>query len=112
MSRRSGSRRRAALWISTDEQHWHTRDVPDLVRTQTTQLRDDVRRVVRETRAHIQGGIQMVNRGVQVRITDPADRDRALPKLQELSQPISNPIIGQTANRDIQVTEQPLKRAA
>ncbi len=81
-------------------------DVPDLLRTQTVQLRDDVRRVVRETRATLQGGIQLVPRGVQVRIPEVADRERALPKLRELSQPISTAILGQTGNRDIDITEQ------
>jgi preprotein translocase subunit SecD len=80
-------------------------DVPDLLRTQAIQLRDDVRRILRETRVAPQGGIQMVQRGVQVRITEPDGRERALPRLRELSQPISNAILGQTGNRDIEVTE-------
>jgi preprotein translocase subunit SecD len=82
-------------------------DLPDLLRTQTAQLRDDVRRVLRETRAAPQGGIQLLPRGVQIRIPDQAERDRALPKLRELGQPISNAILGQTGNRDITVTDTP-----
>jgi len=82
-------------------------DIPDLVRTQATQLRDDVRRVFREARVAPQGGIQLLPRGVQVRVADPADQDKVVPRLRELSQPISNPILGQTGNRDIEVSQSP-----
>jgi preprotein translocase subunit SecD len=82
-------------------------DVPDLLRTQATQLRDDVRRILREERVAAQGGIQMIQRGVQVRIADPADRQKVTARLRELSQPISNTIIGQTGDRDIAIAESP-----
>jgi SecD/SecF fusion protein len=82
-------------------------DTQDLIRTQTTQLRDDVRRVLRDNNVNPQGGYQLLPRGVQVRIPDQTQRDRALPKLQELSQPIGNALIGQSGNRDIQVTSGP-----
>src|SRR5919205_4326898 len=74
-------------------------DVNDLVRGRTglvNQLRDDVRRVLRENRASVEGGIQVTPRGVQLRIPDANERARILPKLRELSQPISNAILGQT----------------
>jgi SecD/SecF fusion protein len=85
-------------------------DVNDLVRGRTglvNQLRDDVRRVLRENRGSVEGGIQVTQRGVQVRIADPAERARILPKLRELSQPISNVILGQTGARNVEVVEQP-----
>jgi len=82
-------------------------DVPDLMRTQTTTLRDDIRRILRDTRISPQGGIQLTPRGAQIRVPDAADRARLLPKLRELSQPIGNAIIGQTGNRDIEITETP-----
>ena len=82
-------------------------DAPDLMRSLTTQLRDDVRRVLRETRVTPQGGIQTVQRGVQIRVTDAAERERLLPKLRELSQPITNPVLGQTGAREIDVTDTP-----
>ena len=44
---------------------------------------------------------------MQIRVADPADRERVLPKLRELAQPVSNPILGQTGNADLQITEQP-----
>ncbi|HZB38805.1 MAG TPA: protein translocase subunit SecD [Beijerinckiaceae bacterium] len=85
-------------------------DVQDLVRGRTglvNQLRDDVRRVLRETSARVEGGIQVAQRGVQLRIADPAERARVLPKLRELSQQITNPILGQTGARNIDLVEQP-----
>src|ERR687893_947839 len=80
-------------------------DAPDLMRSLTTQLRDDVRRVLRETRVAPQGGIQTIQRGVQIRVPDAAERERLLPKLRELSQPITNPILGQTGQQTLQLTE-------
>src|SRR3712207_9102159 len=54
-------------------------DVNDLIRGRTglvNQLRDDVRRVLRETRGVIEGGIQTTQRGVQLRIPDANERAR------------------------------------
>jgi preprotein translocase subunit SecD len=85
-------------------------DVNDLVRGRTglvNQLRDDVRRVLRDNRASVEGGIQTTQRGVQVRIANPDERARILPKLRELSQPISNAILGQTGQRNVDVAESP-----
>ncbi|HEY8565376.1 MAG TPA: protein translocase subunit SecD [Beijerinckiaceae bacterium] len=80
-------------------------DRADLVRGLVTQLRDDARRVLRETRIGIQGGLQTNPRGVQLRVTDPSSQGTLAAKLRELSQPIANPVLGQTAARDIAVTE-------
>src|SRR5215218_9156088 len=85
-------------------------DVNDLVRGRTglvNQLRDDVRRVLRDNRASVEGGIQVTQRGVQLRIPDPNERARIAPKLRELSQPISNVILGQTGARNVDIAESP-----
>ncbi len=82
-------------------------DVQDLLRVQAATLRDDVRRVLRDNRVSSQSGIQMTPRGVQIRVPDAAERERVLPKLRELSQPIGNAIIGQSGSRDIQVADTP-----
>src|SRR5215217_5070376 len=85
-------------------------DVADLVRGRTglvNQLRDDVRRVLRDNRASVEGGIQVTQRGVQLRIPDPNERARIAPKLRELSQPISNVILGQTGARNVDIAESP-----
>jgi SecD/SecF fusion protein len=82
-------------------------DVPDLLRTQSVQLRDDVRRVLREARVNPQGGIQLNQRGVQIRVPDAAERDKILPRLRELSQPIGNSVLGQGGNRDLDIATTP-----
>lgn len=83
-------------------------DRAELVRSQVTQLRDDVRRILREERASFQGGIQTTTRGVQVRIPDAAERARVLPKLRELAQPVGTlGAFGPSGNQSIAITEQP-----
>jgi preprotein translocase subunit SecD len=88
-------------------------DSASLIKTQVEQLRDDVRGKLREGRISIAGGIAMQPHGVQVRIADAAERDKALPLLQQLNQPIGNAVIGasghtldiaQTGDNAIQVT--------
>ncbi|MBY0612273.1 MAG: protein translocase subunit SecD [Beijerinckiaceae bacterium] len=63
-------------------------DKADLVKKEIETLRDDVRRILREAKVSISGGVGMQARGVQVRIPDDADRAKILPKLRELAQPI------------------------
>jgi SecD/SecF fusion protein len=82
-------------------------DRPDLILTQTRQLTDEVRRTLRESNATAQGGIQRTPRGVQFRIPDEATRARALPKIRELSQPITSAILGQTGARTLDISEGP-----
>ena len=80
-------------------------DQTDLIRTQVIALRDDVRRVLRETGVAVEGGIQTTPRGISLRVPDAAARARLMPKLRELSQPITNAILGQTGARTLDVTE-------
>ncbi len=80
-------------------------DKADLTRSMVLQLRDDVRRVMRENRAALAGGIAMQPRGVQFRITQADDRARVLPKLRELSQPVGQQLFGPTGNQSIDVVE-------
>ena len=80
-------------------------DKADLVRKETETLRDDVRRILREVKAGISGGVGLQPRGVQVRIPDDGDRARALPKLRELAQPLATT----SAERSMTITETPDK---
>ena len=83
-------------------------DRADLIRTQVTQLRDDMRAKLREERIVPQGGIGTIARGVQVRIPDAADRARLLPKLRELAQPIGTlGAFGPSGNTNIEVQDLP-----
>ena len=69
-------------------------DQPSLIKTQIDNLRDDVRRVLREEKIPLSGGIGVLPKGVQVRIPDASDRARALPKLQALTQPLGTILSG------------------
>lgn len=69
-------------------------DSNDVVKTQVANLRDDVRRSLREEKIPVTGGIGVTARGVQVRIADAAERARALPKLRALTQPLGNILTG------------------
>jgi preprotein translocase subunit SecD len=80
-------------------------DKPDLIRSMVVQLRDDVRRVLREERVSLQGGINMQPRGVQFRITQADDRARAMPKLRALAQPVGQQLFGPTGNMSIDIVE-------
>jgi preprotein translocase subunit SecD len=81
-------------------------DTADLLRQQARQVQDDVRRVMREQRIPIAGGIGIQGRIVQVRIPDAADRARALPLLRQLAQPINSPVMGPTGVNTLLVIEQ------
>ncbi len=63
-------------------------DRNDLIRSEVVKLRDDVRGKLREAAVGISGGIAMQPRGVQVRIQDAAQREKAVAKLRELAIPI------------------------
>src|SRR5512137_2229486 len=61
-------------------------DRPSVLHTQVMNMRDDVRRILREEKVAVTGGIGAQNRGVQLRIADPADRAKVIPKFKQLSQ--------------------------
>lgn len=60
-------------------------DNASVVKTMVENLRDSVRRVLRDEKVSISGGIGVLPRGVQVRIPDPAERERVMPKLRQLT---------------------------
>ncbi|TXM64633.1 protein translocase subunit SecD [Methylobacterium sp. WL103] len=82
-------------------------DQTELVASQAKGLRDEVRGVLQRENVRADGGIGILQRGVQVRIADAAARAKVMPKLQELAQPISNPLVGQTGGRTLDINEQP-----
>ena len=59
-------------------------DRNDVARTMVQNLRDDLRRLLREEKVGVSGGIGVNARGVQVRLADPNDRDRIQAKLASL----------------------------
>src|SRR5579884_3321264 len=60
-------------------------DSNSVVKTLVDNLRDSVRRTLREEKVAITGGIGALPRGVQLRIPDPAERAKVMPKLRQLA---------------------------
>ncbi len=60
-------------------------DRNSVVKTLVDNLRDSIRRVLREEKVPITGGIGALPRGAQLRIPDPGARAKAMPKLRELA---------------------------
>jgi preprotein translocase subunit SecD len=81
-------------------------DTSALIKGEVNQLRDDVRRVLRDQRISLSGGIGVQARGVSVRVPEQADREKLLPELRKLVQPIGG-VLGQGAGNNIDITEQP-----
>ena len=69
-------------------------DSNSVVKTAVQNLREDTRRVLRQEKIPITGGIGMLPRGVQVRIPAPAERARAIPKFQQMEPPLGNALLG------------------
>jgi preprotein translocase subunit SecD len=67
-------------------------------------LRDDVRRVVRENRLGSPAGVTVRGDNVEYRLREGADRQLALTKLRELSQPLGG-LLGGTGQRTIDVSD-------
>jgi SecD/SecF fusion protein len=82
-------------------------DQNDVVRTALSNLRDDVRRTLREENVRITGGIGITGRTVQVRIPDAAERDKVLPKLRQLAGPTGVSALGAmgAATADVKVND-------
>src|SRR5271169_6116005 len=75
-----------------------------VIKSQAEALRDDVRQKMRDGKIALSGGIVTQPRGVLVRITDPAERQKAYELLQSMSQPIGGPLAGGNV-RSLEVTQ-------
>src|SRR5262249_33981328 len=60
-------------------------DRNSVIKTLVDNLRDSVRRILREEKVPIPGGIGALARGVQLRIPDPDERAKVMPKLRALA---------------------------
>ena len=69
-------------------------DSASLQKTMVEGLRDDVRGKMRDGKISIAGGIASQAKGVLVRVTDPADRAKALDLLGSLNTPIGQSLAG------------------
>lgn len=84
-------------------------DQSDLLSTQIKNLRDDVRRILREEKVAITGGIGATARGVQLRVPDAAEREKILPRLRQLRGSFSANVGGQSP-LDVDTTPEGLIR--
>ncbi len=66
-------------------------DRADVVHSMVGNLRDDLRRELREAKIPVSGGVGMSSRGVQVRVPDADARARIMPKLYSLVQVSAGP---------------------
>jgi SecD/SecF fusion protein len=82
-------------------------DTPSVVKSMVESLRDDVRRVLREEKVAISGGIGMQARGVQVRVPSADDRAKIMPKLRRLTPTTGNTLLGQAGGQGLEFVEQP-----
>ncbi len=83
-------------------------DTATIIRTQVNTMRDDVRRILREERISLAGGIGVQARGVTVRVSDAAERQRLVPKLRELTAPLGGAnMMGTTAPQLMELLENP-----
>ena len=80
-------------------------DRNDLVKSEVAKLRDDVRGKLREAQVAFTGGIAVQPRGVQVRIPDATQREKALPKLRELAVAAPGSALGAVGQRTLEVAE-------
>lgn len=81
-------------------------DSADVAKKLVDGIVDDSRRALRENKVPITGGIGRMARGAQVRFGNDADRAKALPVLQNLSQPLGNALLGQTGRSlDVRQTD-------
>jgi protein-export membrane protein SecD len=77
-------------------------DRASVLHTLVTNLRDDARRILREEKVAITGGVGQQARGVQIRIADPADRAKVLPKFKSLMASYTNRLGGGAPPLDIE----------
>ena len=78
-------------------------DTASILRTQINGMRDDVRRILREEKIALSGGIAQVNRGVSIRLTDAGDRQRMIGKLRDFA---LGPIATRTGSAPLMLVEE------
>ncbi|HTV34624.1 MAG TPA: protein translocase subunit SecD [Methylocella sp.] len=80
-------------------------DSNSVIKSLVDNLRDSIRRTLREEKVSITGGIGVLPRGVQFRIADPAERARVMPKLRELAASFGTGLSGTVGAPSFDVNE-------
>lgn len=78
-------------------------DSASVLRTQVENLRDDVRRILREERVPITGGIGLQQKGVQFRLANKDDAGKVLTKIRQSGQVTGNAISGTGGGSGVEV---------
>ncbi len=78
-------------------------DGASVLRGQVESLRDDVRRILREERVPITGGIGLQQRGIQFRLTNPDDAAKIVQKIRSTAQVTGNVLAGNGAGAGVDV---------
>ena len=80
-------------------------DSNSVVKSLVNNLRDSIRRVLREEKVAITGGIGAQPRGVQLRIPDPGERAKVMPKLRQLAASAGSGLSGTSRGPAFDVSE-------
>lgn len=80
-------------------------DSKDVTRKEVLSLRDDVRRMLREEKVRLAGGIGASGQTVQVRIPDAANREKALKRLRTMAQGGGLTALGTNAPNNFDISE-------
>lgn len=81
-------------------------DSAAVLKTQINTLRDDMRRILREEKVALAGGLAVLARGVSVRVNDAAERAKIGPKLRALATPTGS-VLGVSSQALITYNEDP-----
>lgn len=81
-------------------------DSATVLKSQINTLRDDMRRILREQKVALAGGLAVQSKSVSVRISDANERERVLPKFKELVSPGSIALMQGTGQAAFAISEQ------
>jgi preprotein translocase subunit SecD len=81
-------------------------DQQAILKSQVSTLRDDMRRILREQKVALAGGLAVQNRSVSVRISDATEKERVLPKLRELTMIDSISLMQGSGSASLELIEQ------
>lgn len=81
-------------------------DRQSILKSQINALRDDMRRILRDQKVSLAGGLALQNRSISVRISDTVERNRVLPKFRELTASHSIGLIQGGNEATVEIAEQ------
>lgn len=81
-------------------------DSSDVAKKEVRSLRDDIRRMLREQKIRLAGGIGASGKTVQVRIPDKANREKALVRIRQMAQGAGVTAFGTAAPANFTIDEQ------